>query len=295
MLSLLIPAYNFDCMDLVKTLWQQGKKDNLTFEIVVFDDGSELAFKEKNRACQGLEHVYYEELKQNIGRSKIRNLLANKAQFENLIFFDCDSKINQADFLTRYKKYFGKDVVVYGGRSYEDSSPKIANQQLRWLYGKKREEISAVRRNKKPYHSFMSNNFLVNKKVVQEIQFLEDLTHYGHEDSAFSYQCKKAGIKIIHIDNPLEHIGLESADEFLTKSKRAVENWLYLINHDLISSDTRLYKAFVGLKRSRMDRVFLKSYLRVKPSVIKNLTSSNPKLNNFDFYKLGELVALNKR
>ena len=47
----------------------------------------------ENRIIQNLENVIYRELPQNLGRSKIRNVLGKAAKFDYLLFLDCDSKV----------------------------------------------------------------------------------------------------------------------------------------------------------------------------------------------------------
>ena len=75
-----------------------------------------------------------------------------------------------------------------------------------------------------PYASFSTFNVLIDRTVFSKFRFNEELQQYGHEDTLFSYQLKKAGIDIIHIDNGLFHEGLESNRDFLNKTKPGIEN-----------------------------------------------------------------------
>jgi glycosyltransferase involved in cell wall biosynthesis len=92
MLSILIPVYNFDVTNFVTDLHTLCKQEKITFEIILFDDASNEDFKNKNRLLQKLPFVTYQELTQNIGRSAIRNKLAEAANYDFLMFVDCDSK-----------------------------------------------------------------------------------------------------------------------------------------------------------------------------------------------------------
>ena len=47
---------------------------------------------------------------------------------------------------------------------------------------------------------------------------------YGHEDTLFAMELKRHGFAVTHIDNPLEHIGIEPVEEFLRKSANGVTN-----------------------------------------------------------------------
>src|ERR1044071_5613337 len=100
MLSILIPVYNFDVTGLAASL--QASETNIPFEIICLDDGSAPMFKAINKKIAGLENIIYEELPQNIGRSKIRNLLAERAKYEYLLFLDCDSTAVSGRFLSSY-------------------------------------------------------------------------------------------------------------------------------------------------------------------------------------------------
>lgn len=114
MLSILIPIYNFDVVGFVKDLSNQASACNIEFKILCFDDGSITEFKSKNQELATLPNVVYTELPQNVGRSKIRNLLAEKAQFEYLLFLDCDSTTNNNQFVRNYIENLKSNTVVYG-------------------------------------------------------------------------------------------------------------------------------------------------------------------------------------
>ncbi|MEM9260646.1 MAG: hypothetical protein AAGA62_13425, partial [Bacteroidota bacterium] len=47
---------------------------------------------------------------------------------------------------------------------------------------------------------------------------------YGHEDTLWGQQLAKAGVGILHIDNPVTHLGLETSGVFLEKQHRAIHN-----------------------------------------------------------------------
>ena len=92
MISILIPSYNFDVTNLIETIHKQIELTTNKFEIICAEDGSTQTFS--NEKIKNLKNVTYIHLKKNIGRSKIRNLLANTAKFKWLLFIDCDSEIN---------------------------------------------------------------------------------------------------------------------------------------------------------------------------------------------------------
>ena len=291
MLSILIPVFNFDVKKLVTDLDRQCQECGILYEILCKDDGSELAFKNSNRKLAQLKNIIYTENKQNLGRSAIRNRLAHEAAYPYLFFLDCDSGTGDQFNIEAYVNLLDPFKVLYGGRIYQPEQPEQPELILHWHYGKIREQKNAVERGERPYHSFMSNNFLVPKELFLSIQFDESLTQYGHEDTLFGLDLQRKGIEIVHMDNPLVHLGLEEHKQFLSKTKTALYN-LVQINTQISILETRLLKCYRFLKRFHLQRPFELFYRIFKTSIFNNLTSSNPNLLLFDLFKIGELIRL---
>lgn len=93
MLSILIPTYNYVCVKLVTDLQQQAERLECPYEILVADDASEDAFKRENRKINGIPGCKYIELQENVGRSRIRNILGRLARYDFFLFLDCDGGI----------------------------------------------------------------------------------------------------------------------------------------------------------------------------------------------------------
>lgn len=115
MLSILIPTYNYVCVKLVTDLQQQAERLECPYEILVADDASEDAFKRENRKINGIPGCKYIELQENVGRSRIRNILGRLARYDYLIFMDCDASVVSNEFLSRYMAVRNAAEVVYGG------------------------------------------------------------------------------------------------------------------------------------------------------------------------------------
>ncbi|NJM17051.1 MAG: glycosyltransferase family 2 protein [Bacteroidales bacterium] len=176
MLSVLIPVYNFDVRKLVKDIIDQCNKECIDHEVLVIDDASDEQFREINRELEQYPTIKYQELENNIGRSKIRNLLANQANYNYLLYMDCDSKVATKDYIKNYKRFFDrKTVVVYGGRDYTGLNGNYEKFKLHWNFGKTREVIPACERQLNPSQSFMTNNFLITKPIFNQICFNEKL------------------------------------------------------------------------------------------------------------------------
>jgi len=296
MLSILIPVYNFNIVSLVTELHRQAIKAGIPFEIIILDDGSSALLRDQNMEVANLTGVKFTELDKNIGRSRIRNRLADLAQYPTLLFMDCDSEVPSDNYIKNYLPYCESDTVVCGGNIYSEQPPEEPEFQLRWLYGVKKEQRPPAVRNINPYRSFMTNNFLIARSIFHKIQFDESIIQYGHEDTLFGLELKKRGIPVKHINNPLYHIGLEIASEFLRKTSEAIDNLLTLLNEGKILrndiKNIKLLRAYGILKKYRMVKIYLLFYEFISNMVMRNLLGSNPGIFAFDLYKLSLISKL---
>lgn len=297
MLSILIPVYNFDITRLVKDLNYQADNADINYEIVIIDDASEKEYKIKNRRLRDLKKVKYFEEAQNLGRSRIRNKLANIASFHYLLFVDCDSEIIKKNYIQNYIDLCNGDIVICGGRIYESHEPSDKKYYLRWLHGIKREQFSARLRNSEPNKSFMTNNFVISKPIFNKILFDETITNYGHEDTLFGYELKMNNIIIKHIDNPLVHIDLETNDEFIKKTREGIKNLKKIMknngNEKVLIKDITLLHYFSFLHKLRITRFLKFLFKKTEKRLYKYLVQNKPSLVLFDLYKLGYLCSIN--
>jgi hypothetical protein len=246
-----------------------------------------------------LPGIRFYELEKNIGRSRIRNRLAEMAIYPALLFMDCDSEVASEDYIQKYLPYTDQEIVVCGGNIYQSDPPDDPEYLLRWLYGIRREQKPYPLRNINPYRSFMTNNFLIAKSVFLQIKFDETIIKYGHEDTLFGLELKKNGIQVKHINNPLYHIGLEVAMEFLRKTSAAIENLLILLDQGKIKKedirDIRILRAYGIISRYHMVSIYLFFYNFISNLVMRNLLGSNPGMFSFELYKLSIISGLIKK
>lgn len=295
MLSICIPIYQYEIYSLVKELNKQCNLLSNPFEIICIDDNSDTIYKKKNIKIEEFNNVSYFQLESNIGRSKIRNLFLNKANFNSLLFLDCDCSIPNSDFIQNYLNNIQHDIS-YGGRKHYESKPSNDAIVLRWKYGKEREDLSFNERKKSPFISFRSNNFMIKKHVFSIVNFDETITKYGHEDTLFALQLKKEKININHIENIVIHEGLENNSDFIAKTKIAVDNLNELIKSNKLElNEIKLFKTLKALENSKLI-FFIKpfSFLLIEKS-IKKLLEKNPKIFWLDIYKLFYLIQIRHR
>ena len=292
MLSILIPVYNYSIFSLVETLHKQVLECNIPFEIICLDDASQ-DFLIENQRINKFTNVSYSVLQKNIGRSAIRNLLAEKAVYDDLLFLDADTFPVHENFVSSYiSQINNSEKVVYGGILYQNIKPP-KNELLRWIYGIKREALKVSDRNKNTYLSFLSLNFLIKKSVFSKVRFNESIPNLRHEDTLFSFELKQKQIEVIHIENPVYHLGIEDSKTFLRKSEEAVLGLKNLVESDLIAQDyVKLSYYFQTIKKYGLKNVFAFTFRIFKTLFIKQLLSKNPSLFLFDLYRLGYYCSL---
>lgn len=296
MISVCIPIYNFDVSTLVHQLENAKTEIKNPVEFIFIDDGSQERYKSLNaEVCN--KHNYI-ELNQNIGRAAIRNRFIEYASFEHLLFLDCDSLIPSADFLKRYIDLLDNDTheVICGGRIYPDHRPD-RSKRLRWKYGVTRESQPALIRNAHPNRSFMTNNFLIDKKLFSEIRFDENLKEYGHEDTLFGYALRQKGIPIHHIDNPVLNNGLETNEEFLHKTEQGINSLIYILNttkqDQSLINDIALAHMF--FRWYNYKGIIKAIFWIIKPCLRFFLLRGTATISMFSFYKLGLLASQSSR
>lgn len=295
MLSILIPIYNRIVIDLVFELKSEADLLNINYEIILMDDFSENKFKEKNQQLKKIEKVEYIELEGNVGRSKIRNILADMAIFDNLIFLDCDSEINTKKFIKNYLDNQQEGCLVFGGTIISRKS-FCKSCSLRWLYEHKVYTHFNKKLEKRP---FTSNNFFVSKKLFNSIRFNEEWKSYGYEDSFFAIELKMKGYKIINIYNPVIHCGLENNNVYLNKIESAIFNLqkIYIASTDkvAIAKEIKLIRHMERIQKLRVI-VFVANFFIYNRNRLKtNLLSEKPKVRFFKIYKLGYLCYLQNK
>lgn len=297
--SVCIPIYNFNSSALVSDLKYEIELNRLPVEIILIDDASAAKFRLVNKIFDD-KTIRYFQLNDNLGRSKIRNLFLEKASGEYLIFLDCDCKIISSHFLQNYFKFINDNPgtkVLYGGRSIQKQKPEL-NKILRWNFANLRENLSLEKRQKKPFLSFQTNNFLTERAVFEAIQFNENLNNYGYEDLQFALDLKDAGIEIKHINNPVLNIDLETNEKYLEKVEESILSLASMLkdpqNRSKIKT-IKLVKAYLLLEKTGLKFLFIKFFNLRRKIWYSKLAEQNTSLIYLDLYKLGLLCVKEER
>jgi len=291
MISILIPCHDFNAYPLVCNLEKQALMLKINFEIICIDDGSFSSKNEINQKINLLTNSRFIESKKNIGRINNRLLLAEKSQYQWLLFIDVDTYPNSEDFLKNYIDQINLGLMSFGGSIYKE--PKNNGFNLRYKFGKKREEVDSVIRNKNPYKYISSRNFIGKKDLIVKVFSKIKNVSYGN-DYIFGSILKKKKVDIIHIDNPVIIENIDENSIFIQKTHQALDNIIDCYRKDEIEKHSiSILKAYIVLDFLFMKGVFVRlSNLFIK-KIQKNLFSNNPNLFLFDLYRLNYICQIN--
>jgi hypothetical protein len=292
MLSVLIPTYNYNSYPLVLELHKQCLECKIEFEIICLDDCSKPQFDIDNEQINQLDNCLFLKNKTNVGRTQTRAILAEKSKFELLLFLDSDVIPTHSNFI---KKYIDADIkkqqVIIGGIEYQKINIE-QNKTLRYKYGIEREAVKSNIRNIKPYSNIFSSNMLIKKDVFTLYNFNQNENLYGL-DVYFAYQLFINKIAVLHIENPIYHIGIEDNEVFIEKSMKSVENRKkHLSELEQIGEINSLLKHYLFLKKLKLSGFVSFIFKLFKNPMKKSIISKNPNLLVFDLYRLGYICSI---
>ena len=293
MLSILIPTYNYDCYDLVLELHRQATELNIEFEIIVADDCSKTELPRLHLINQ-LSNCQLIKPQHNLGRAKIRNFLADKSQYNHLLFLDSDSFPANNNFLKNYIDFIPQNLTILGGRIYNDAQDE--HHTLLTKYGIIKE------RNNNPVHisnaPFTSPNFLIHKIIFNKIRFNENIKGYGHEDTIFGIELSRLNIPYYRFDNSIIHLQIEDNQTFIRKTNESIQN-LYNIyktqQYPEIQTLSPVLNLYTKIKKFHLTTIFTKIYQNYSNSLLKYCDNKNPNLKLFSLYKLCYLCHISTK
>lgn len=294
MISILIPTYNHTCYKLVSDLQHQAETIDINYEIIVAEDGSrDQVSIIANHKIGELPNCHHIVNKNNTGRAAIRNLLANKAKGEWLLFIDSDAMVENCNFIRNYADNLKEASVIVGGL-YHKSENSDPERSLRFSYEKKADlQRSATIRQKNPHSQLSTFNLLISRKAFNAVGgFNEKCNKYGYEDALMGWELERLGIEILHIDNPLLHTGLDRNKEFVEKSEQAIKTLITFDDETFRKS--RIGQAYHRLARWKLTGVSALIYTVAGRIIKRNLLSDNPSLTLFAAYKFLYLCKIKK-
>ena len=292
MLSVLIPTYNHTCYALCENLHKQLVESGEDYEMIVAEDGSKdqvsIIANHKITELSQCRHIIN---KQNVGRARIINFLVKEARGEWCVIMDSDAKVVSDDFIKRYISYSRENYDVVVGSLANPKELPSPDATLRYKYEKKAEGYrTTAYRNEHPYERFTTFNFMAKRSILLEVPFDERCIEYGYEDTLMGLELKRRGKTIIHVDNPLIHLGFDSNSVFLGKTETSLHS-LKRIEKDMLPY-TPLGRSVIKLRKLHFASIVSELFKKTQPMLRSNLLSNNPNLTIFSIYKLGYYLTL---
>lgn len=290
MLSILLPSYNNNCCDIVRTLQHQASAiEGLLYEIIVADDGgTDFAIKRENNIINDFPNCRYIVRQHNVGRAAIRNFLASQAQYEWLLFIDSDISINNDSFILNYVNC-QKDDVICGGVDFCINDNYKHNLRYKYEHAEKHNHTE-ISRNKRSFESFRTTNFMIRRSVIDRQKFDERFIKYGYEDVMYGRELKEKGYHILHINNPVTYTHFETNIVYINKIEEALST-LHFFQRELEG-----YSPLIEIS-NRLRHLHLQWLIKLwhklfYPMEKFNLIGSHPSLFIFKLYKLGYYTSL---
>jgi len=294
MLSILIPVYNYNVNGLVNELHLQASNESIDFEIICLDDNSDSSFIEINKSIESNSKTRFVLASRNKGIAGTRQELVNLAKYDWVLLVDADTRPKSKEYIKNYLKHVNSGYeAIFGGFAYNENPPET-DRLLRWRYGKKYEAINAKERNLKPFKVTIAANLLIKKYIYKNLHLDQPGNYYGM-DLLFGPKLLANMTKVLHIDNHVFHLGLESSKSYLKKTEKAVETlWSIHKNNQLEQHQNTLLSAYSRVKHFGLRTLLSSSFRLLKKSIMKNLTGKNPSTRLFQLYKLMYLCQLSK-
>ncbi len=268
-LSVLIPYYKDNPIPALTALLEQCQ-DKKDIEILIYDDGSdepELNQKVCAAVKEAVAPVHLFIAAENRGRSFARNYLKSKAKADWVLFLDADMRPENPDFIQAYLdgiKTKNPDVI-FGGFTVPQSTDD-PERELHRAFSMVSDCLSLEDRIAKGPQYVCSSNLCVKKTVIDAEPFDPEFNGWGWEDSEWAARIAHK-YKLIHIDNPALHLGLETTDTLLRRFKTSGANYRrFTAKHPDLAKTLMLYGVTRRLQRvpgQKLMRPILKACVKL--------------------------------
>jgi glycosyltransferase involved in cell wall biosynthesis len=189
--SIIIPVYNRpdEIQELLESLSNQRNKN---FEIIIIEDGSKIDCKHIIEKYQSELTINY-SFKENTGPAKTRNLGAQKAIGEYLVFFDSDCIIPKEYFEIVENELSKNNIDVWGGP--DSAHPSFSNLQKAINHSMTSFFTTGKIRGGEKIDKFhpRSFNMGIKKKVFDDLGGFPITRMWPGEDMVFSVELIKRG------------------------------------------------------------------------------------------------------
>src|SRR5690606_22462128 len=222
--------YNFDPEPVLKSLIPQIKDRKEDIRIMVWDDGSEIAYRQllsrlKNK--YNIPFIQWNLGHVNVGRSVMRQKFLQYPDSEWKVSIDSDM-VPDNDFVHAMITRLTEVRVIYVGQHYYQANPPETVNLLHWYYGRYRE--TAIQE-KDPYLNFSSGIFAIHSSSAKTLSFDIQMPSYGDEDTQFGCLRREERLAVVHSPFRAAHTGLSSLEVVIAHQNPALDPLLRLIEH----------------------------------------------------------------
>lgn len=253
-LSVLIPFYRDDPCDLLRDLSDEAGAVGRSVEVVVLSDGGgdrDLVERVETAIRAMPLPARLIDLKINAGRSQGRNRLAAAARGGSFLFLDSDMRPDHRRFLQVWTDLVAREdpAVAFGGFSLLQA-PDEPQFAVHRALAARSECVPYQDRARQPEKYVYTSNLLVRRDVFEAEAFDPTFTGWGWEDVEWAMRVSRR-FRVVHLDNPATHMGLDTADALATKYEQSAPNFARVVaRHPDIVSAYPSYKAARLLKRA---------------------------------------------
>jgi hypothetical protein len=247
-LSVLTPFFRYDPCALIKAL---GKAPP-GVEFILVDDGSNRAglsayVIEAAQKLQAPVRLITWEI--NRGRAAARNRLITEARGEYVLFLDADMIPDTPRFLANWLGVLATQQpnVAFGGLSLKHAKRTRATALHHNLFARS-DCRPAHMRARTPAQAAASANLAVRRAFLAAHPFDSGFRGWGFEDTDWALSAVQH-VRILHVDNPASHAGLDDVATLMRKCAEAGPNFARLARkHPRDVRRFAAYRAATALK-----------------------------------------------
>ena len=241
-LSVVVPFFRDDPSAALRAVAQQADG---RVEILAWDDGTDdaaLTARLRELVATLPADVRVHTGQPNRGRSAARNALVRAARARWVLFLDADMLPTSEGFLASYLNAIARSAgdVLFGGFVVEPRGD--AESQLHRALSLRSDCAPASERAAHGPKHVASSNLCVRVDVLEAEPFDPGFSGWGWEDSEWAARAAER-FRVVHLDNPALHLGLESSETLLQRFATSGPNYARFVRaHPALAESLPLFR-----------------------------------------------------